>query len=168
MKEEDDLKLGDWKKLKNGFFHESFKRRGYVFKKQVILPFFILLILIFFYGLHVEGLGLKWSYYCPEDTPMPGCPNPFYKDCHILSMNCAEQRVKDVVCADDPVFCQLAISPPGTKAGHEPGPVTQNFDIILVCALILAYGLNHLLYNSTMKRKIRREAYGKTNKHTGL
>lgn len=162
---EDDLKVskGDWKKVKNGLLYEILKKKGYKINKWVILPAFLIPVLLIVYLGATQGWGEKWSVNCPRNS-FNDCMNPFYTCDPLTTAWCPDIKIREKVCGEDPGFCSIAILKPGETYGHKKGALEQNFFSITILSVLLAYGINHVAYNSAEQRKKRKETWENDNR----
>lgn len=75
---------------------------------------------------------------CPEDA-RTFCENPFYR-----AYPCP---------SNDPRICSQKIILPGTSIGEKPGVIASNFGFIILGGFVVAFLINHFLYNRSYKFK---------------
>ena len=107
--------------------------KGYRFNRLIFLGAVFFLFIIFLTTLSKYGDAQMLGWSCPKDSP-GWCRNPFYD----AMGNCV---------IDDSVACADALLPPGSVVGQPISQVVSRFPEIALLSIVLAFVLNHLLYN---------------------
>lgn len=105
-------------------------KNGYKIDRYIINLCFLLIMLLFFITLIVEGAGNNVYINCPDNEPR--CFNPVYGQC------------------DNPVtepYCDIEYLNPGDELGIKPGWLFINSVWIYAVILLSGLVINHLVYN---------------------
>lgn len=113
--------------------------KNYKVNKYLTNGAFLLLALYFLvatYGRGLDPLETKVYIYCPETEPQ--CVNPFYE----------ENFYFEKIYCNDPLKCKQFLQA-GESIGEpkKPDPFLDNFFVLIIAVLSLAFTFNHYKYN---------------------
>lgn len=96
------------------------------------------MVLLFLVMLALVGTGRHVYVECPADVFGASCKNPFINEQGFCTV-------------DDDELCSIPILLPGMSYG-EPEPwLSENFGLICLVVVLIAFALNHVLYNRRFK-----------------
>ena len=131
--------IKEWNKksLKDYLFPE------YVFNKWVFL---IMMFMIMLFGLGImakHDFDFKQNFYfnCPENGDI--CENPFVSKDFQTNVPCP---------VDDVLFCEQPYFFSGYTYGEPPSDDIKNFPVYVFLIIIVAFIINHLLFNIGRKK----------------
>lgn len=143
--------------MKNNRFLQKLKEINKANLKDLFFPeyhlnkkiFRVALLILFLTGLGIAysedfDFSQKFYFKCPEGSG--GCNNPFVVNLFEFKEN------SNVLSCPDGFPCNQKILPEGFEFGEPPSPAVKNYLWITLIVVILAIGINHILYN-TMRVK---------------
>jgi len=140
-------------------YGKSFKvlRSGYVFNKRIFQVSFALVLLLAVAVL-VYGLTQGTFYvHCTDDLMTGRCENPFYNNCNFDEWQFTQGKTgktninKFVI---DNGLCDRPYLIAGETFGVAPPFWVSDYTTIIALVLIIAFGLNHFLYNRGWKHDL--------------
>lgn len=106
----------------------------YYFHKPLFIGWVVLMALLVVYGMISYGTGDYGYIDCFEGAGILGCENPFYNE------SCTEG------------VCSVMYVAEGETLGIEPPFLIKRFGLIVFLLGVLAFSLNHLLFNLRGKK----------------
>ena len=138
--------------VKEGFYKKGpFQEiAGYRFRKSIFRYAVMLMVLLLFFAWADADFSLERRLYfeCPLDAQGGLCENPFYKMCIYEPLTCPfAVDYPELPPAFEDISDQATL-PAGFKVG-EPAPFfVKNFGTFIGILIVLAFVVNHFLYNS--------------------
>lgn len=109
---------------------------------------FIFLLVVFCFGVYIDGFSPEPYYTCPEGGPR--CENILYwctQEYNILmDMKIQDCGDAEYICNKWEYLCTFEYLLPGESVGHKPSFISAHTVDIFFVTIIFAFGLNHLLY----------------------
>ena len=123
---------------------------GYKFNKWIFRAVYVVTIVLFLFA--VWGVGRTEIYLkCPSDSPRQ-CRNPFVPETEYLpngTISPFNARVEP--CTAGPEICSHEYLVPGESIGKPPSFLYANFGMLLLATYLIAFIINHLLFNRGYK-----------------
>lgn len=124
---------------------ETYRFNVWIFRTAILL-----MILYFFVAWGINGFGnpraFNFYYTCPKDIPTAVCYNPYY-NADVMGIGWEELQKSNLPREELLKFVHTKEFYPGYELGKKPSPLYTNGETIYLLILVLAFIINHLLYN---------------------
>lgn len=133
--------------------NKRFKQwKGYVFDKYLFRAFMIIILTGLFCIVVIHDFDFSPNMYisCSDDNPVP-CENPFYN----AEIRSVDPYFRNVKCEWD--WCHQEYLPVGFEFGKKPDFWITYAPYLSFLFLILAFVVNHIIYNKGYKFNINME-----------
>lgn len=138
-------------KLKTDFYKQGpFQEiAGYRFRKAIFRYAVGLMFLLFVLVLASTGFSFEPKVYfsCPLDAPGGYCENPFYKECLHNPSSCPFNIDYPELAPEFERISDQYKLPAGFSVGTPPPFLVKNFGAFVSLIILMAFVINHLLYN---------------------